>query len=107
SFNTPDRGIEAGFNGTRWALQAAVTNGTAGAPEVDDGKQWSLRGEYTQAAWRAGASFNLNDFDVGSRRMMGGFLGLRTGPVAWLAELDYIVDAAPGPDARRWAGLVE
>jgi hypothetical protein len=107
SFNTPDRGIEAGFNGTRWTVQAAVTNGTSGAPELDRGKQWSLRSEYTQAGWRAGASFNLNDFDAGSRRMLGGFLGLRTGPIAWLAELDHITDSTSGLRRRQWAGLVE
>jgi hypothetical protein len=107
SFNTPDRGIEAGFNGTRWNAQLAVSNGTAGAAEVDQGKQWSLRSEYVQPRWRAGASFNYNDFDGTSRRMHGVFAGLRTGPIAWLAEVDAIIDSGPGPDSRGWAGLVE
>jgi hypothetical protein len=106
-FNTPDRGVEAGFNGARWSAQLAVSNGTAGAPEVDRGKQWSLRAEHTGSRWRAGASFNLNDFTGTSRRMYGAFAGLRTGPVAWLAELDAIVDVAPGPDDKGWAGLIE
>lgn len=107
NFNTPDRGVEAGFNGTRWNAQFAVSNGTAGAPEVDRGKQWSLRGEYVHARWRAGASFNFNDFAGASRRMHGVFAGLKTGPVAWLAEIDAIEDAAAGPDAQGWAGLIE
>ena len=108
SFNTPDRGLELGYSGTRWATQLAVSNGTSGAAEVDRGKQWSLRSEYVQARWRAGASFNLNDFDAGSsRRMQGLFAGLRTGPVAWLAEVDVITDAAPGPDTDQWAALIE
>jgi hypothetical protein len=107
SFNTPDRGVEFGFNGMRWSTQLAMSNGTAGAPEVDRGKQWSLRSEYAYTRWRVGASFNFNDFDAGSRRMQGIFAGLRTGPVAWLAELDAITDATDGPDTRQWAALVE
>jgi hypothetical protein len=107
SFNTPDRGVEFGFDGAPWTAQFAITNGTAGAAEVDNGKQWSLRTEYVQARWRAGASFNLNDFEVGSRRMQNVFGGLRTGPVAWLAEFDYIVDSTGGPHRKQRIMLAE
>jgi hypothetical protein len=107
SFNTPDRGVEVGFDGANWTAQLAVTNGTAGAPEVDSGKQWSLRSEYVTSRWRAGASFNINDFDVGSRRMQNLFAGLRTGPVAWLAEADYIVDSTSPIKRKQSGGLVE
>ena len=107
SFNTPDRGVELGFDGTRWTAQFAVSNGTAGAPEVDKGKQWSARTEYVSTRWRAGASLNLNDFESGSRRMQNFFGGLRTGPVGWLAEVDYIVDSSSSPDLKQWAGLLE
>jgi hypothetical protein len=107
SFNTPDRGVELGFDGTHWTGQLAITNGTAGAAEVDNGKQWSLRGEYVASRARVGASFNLNDFDGSTRRMTGLFAGLRTGPVAWLAEADYIVNSAAGPDQQQWAALLE
>jgi hypothetical protein len=107
NFNTPDRGVEVGFDGTHWTAQLAVSNGTAGAPEVDNGKQWSARTEYVSGRWRAGASFNLNDFESGSRRMQNVFGGLRTGPVGWLAEVDYIVDSTAAPDLKQWAGLLE
>jgi hypothetical protein len=107
SFNTPDRGVEFGFEGAKWTAQLAVSNGTAGAPEVDNGKQWSLRSEYVTGRWRAGASFNLNDFDQGSRRMQNIFGGLRTGPVAWLAEADYIVNSTSSPNLKQVAGLLE
>jgi len=107
NFNTPDRGIEAGYAGARWNAQLAVSNGTAGGAEVDEGKQWSARAEYVQPRWRAGASFNLNDFDEGTRRMQGVFVGLRTGPVAWLAEVDAIDDSTRSPSVDQWAGLVE
>jgi hypothetical protein len=107
SFLTPDRGVELGFDGTHWTAQIAVSNGTAGGPEVDSGKQWSLRTEYVQSRWRAGASFNYNDFDIGSRRMQNLFAGLRTGPVSWLAEADYIVEESQLPRRETWAGLLE
>ena len=40
--------------------------------------------------------------------MQNVFAGLRTGPVAWLAELDYIIDEGT-PTGRRglWANLLE
>jgi hypothetical protein len=35
------------------------------------------------------------------------FAGFKTGPIAWLAELDFITDAAPFADRRSYATLVE
>jgi hypothetical protein len=107
SFATPDRGVEIGFEGSRWTAQFAVTNGTAGSSEVDNGKQWSLRTEYVQSRWRAGASFNYNDFEIGSRQLQNVFAGLRTGKVAWLAEADLIIDESPTQQRETWAGLLE
>jgi hypothetical protein len=74
---------------------------------VDNGKQWSLRTEYVVSRWRAGASFILNDFPVGSRRMQNVFGGLRTGPVAWLAEFDYVVDSTGSSRRKQQALLAE
>jgi hypothetical protein len=107
SYLTPDRGVEVGFDGTHWTGQFAVSNGTAGAAEVDAGKQWSLRGEYVQSRWRAGASFNYNDLEAGPRQMQNIFAGLRTGPVSWLAEADYIIEESQSPRLETWAGLLE
>lgn len=107
NFNTPDRAVEIGYDGSQWTAQFAVSNGTAGGPEVDDGKQWSLRTEYVSTGWRAGASLNINDFDVGKRRMQNLFAGLRTGPVAWLGEVDYIVSTTSPQKREQLAALVE
>ena len=108
NFNTPDTGWEVGYEGGPWSAQLAVTRGTAGGPETDSGKQYSLRVAHVTSKWRAGASFNLNDARIGDRQMQGLFAGLRTGPVAWLAEVDYIIDEGT-PTGRRasWATLVE
>lgn len=108
SFATPDRGVQVGFESAAWSAQLAVTNGTASGPEADEGKQASLRGEFIQNIWRFGAGFNLNDTDVGDRQMQGVFAGVRTGPVAWLAEADYIEDETLGSMERtQWVGLIE
>jgi hypothetical protein len=100
NFNTPDTGWEAGFEQGPWTAQLAVTRGTAGGPETDSGKQYSLRIAHVTSAWRVGGSFNLNDSAIGDRQMQNVFAGLRTGPIAWLAEFDYIIDEGT-PTGRR------
>ncbi len=108
NFNTPDTGWELGFEHDKWSAQLAVTRGTAGGPEVDSGKQYSLRVSHVTSKWRVGGSFNFNDTKFGDRQMQNVFGGLRTGRVAWLAELDYIIDDDT-PTGRRklWASLLE
>ena len=108
NFNTPDTGWEIGYEGGAISAQLAVTRGTAGGPEIDSGKQYSLRVSHVKPTWRAGASLNLNDARLGDRQMQGIFAGLRTGPVAWLAEVDYIIDDGFSTGRRRsWATLLE
>lgn len=107
-FDTPDNGVELGLESGAWNAQLAVSNGTAGGAENNSGKQFSLRGEHVRPAWRLGASYNFNDAGDTERHMAGLHAGLRTGPVAWLAEVDFIEDRGlPGGDASRLAGLVE
>jgi hypothetical protein len=51
---------------------------------------------------------NDNDSSAGQRRMGNVFAGLRTGPIGWLGEIDYIVDDGfPTGRRRLWAGLLE
>ena len=108
SFNTPDTGWELGFEHGKWSAQLAVTRGTAGGPEVDSGKQYSLRVSHVTSKWRVGGSLNVNDTKFGDRQMQNIFGGLRTGRIAWLAELDYIIDNG-SPTGRRdlWTSLIE
>lgn len=106
-FATPDKGVEVGFETNTWSTQLAITNGSAGGSETDEGKQASLRTEHISAVWRLGASVNYNDADAGDRQMQGVFAGLKTGPVAWLAEADYITDDSFAERRKLWAGLIE
>ena len=108
NFNTPDTGWELGFEQEKWSAQLAISRGTAGGPEVDSGKQYSLRVSHETTTWRVGGSLNFNDTKFGDRQMQNVFAGLRTGRVAWLAEFDFIIDDGT-PTGRRklWASLVE
>ena len=108
NYTTPDEGVEFGWEEGSWSAQIAITNGTAGGGDVDTTKQVSLLGSYTTSTWRLGASFNFNDADAGDRRMQNLYGGIRTGPVSWLGEVDYIVDDGTSTGRRdMWAGLAE
>ncbi len=108
NYNTPDSGWELGLEQGNWSAQLAISRGTAGGPEVDSGKQYSLRVSHVTSKWRVGGSLNFNDAKFGDRQMQNVFAGLRTGRIAWLAELDYIIDDGT-PTGRRklWTSLVE
>ena len=108
SYNTPDTGWELSYEAGAWSAQLAVTRGTAGGPETDSGKQYSGRVGYVTPGWRVGASLNFNDASVGDRQMQGVFAGIRTGPVTWLGEINYIIDEGT-PTGRRksWATFAE
>jgi hypothetical protein len=116
NFATPDRGVEFGFETASWTAQLAITNGTAGGPATPNGKQISARAERVSGNWRAGASFNFDEASkgttptgaqLGKRQMQNVFAGLRTGPVAWLVEGDYIIDNTLVPNRKQAVGLIE
>ena len=108
NFTNPDRGVQLGYENRQWSTQLSVTNGTGGGAELDTGKQVSLVTQFVRPRWRVGASLNSNAADLGDREMGGIFLGLKTGPIAWLAEADFVRDEIPGSEDRNGiAGLVE
>lgn len=107
TFATPDTGAELGLELRNWSAQLAVTNGTGGGAEVDRGKQTSLSAVYVRPRWRLGASYNINNAALGDREMGALFAGLRTGPFAWLAEVDHVTDATPQGDRDATVSLLE
>ncbi len=108
NFSTPDKGFEVGLETGPWSAQLAVTNGAAGGRDDHSGNQYSLMCSYVRDKWRVGAIFNFNDADIGDRQMQNIFFGLRTGPVTWLAQADYIRDESLSAGERgQWLGLVE
>jgi hypothetical protein len=107
NFANTDRGVQGGYNFGAWSAIASFTDGS-GAGRDGAADQISLVSSYMQATWRAGISVNLTDDDAGDRTMFGFFGGLRTGPVAWLAEIDSISDdVSPGVTVDAFAGLLE
>ena len=107
NFANSDRGLQGGYNAGPWSTIASVTDNSGGGRN-GSGNQISLVSSFVQAKWRAGISVNANDDDAGDRAMFGFFGGLKTGPVAWLAEIDSISDdIAPGETTDAFAGLLE
>ena len=107
NFANTDRGAQGGYDSGPWSVIASVTDGS-GSGQDSANQQVSVTGSYVQPTWRAGASANSFDDDLGDRTMFGLFGGLRTGPVAWLAEIDSISDdISPGVTTDAFAGLLE
>jgi len=108
NMQAPDEGVEIGFEKGSWSTQFAISNGTAGAPEVDNGKQLTGRTEYVGSAWRVGVSALANDTDAGDRLGAALFGAYRLGPVTLIGEIDHFDDDSIGIDGRKLlASLVE
>ncbi len=104
---TPERGLEAGLEFGDWSAQWAVTRPlrtTAGVSE----RQTSALVAWVQPSGRLGASAASSTTAAGKRQAWALFGGLRTGPVAWLAEVDMVSDTGYPEGRRRLrAGLLE
>ena len=101
NFNTPDEGVEVGFDHGANSVRLSATNGAGGGAETDTGKQYSLLYSYVRQIWRVGASANFNDAGSSEKTMVGGFAGLKTGPIVWMGEIDYINDESLGSNGRN------
>ena len=108
NMTTPDQGAEFGWEHNAWDAQFAVSNGTAGGPEVDHGKQYSGQLIYVEPKWRLGLGANFNDAAAGSKNALALFGGLKTGPIAWLAQGELVDDKSiPNSGGRMLATLLE
>jgi len=106
NMQSPDEGVELGFESGSWSAQLAVSNGAGGGAEIDSGKQATTRLEFVRSRWRAGASLLYNDTDFGSRTGAGVFGAFNLGPVTLLGEVDYFDDESIG-DGKLMATLAE
>jgi hypothetical protein len=108
NFDTPDDGVELGLELPKWSAQAAFSNGTAGAGSAPGKEQTSLSVSYVLPRWRLGTSINVSEDPLGDREMQALFAGWQTGPIAWLAEIDFIRDESPGGGSQdQLASLIE
>jgi hypothetical protein len=91
SMATPDKGVELGYEHAAWSAQFDVTNGVSNA-NSGSGYQVTTQVAYTKPIWRLGIAGSTTKADAGDRHMGGLFAGLKTGPIAWLAEGDIVHD---------------
>ena len=106
NMTTPDKGIELGWEHSAWSAQFDVTNGQANA-NTGSGYQVTTQVVYTKPIWRVGIAGSSTQSNVGDRRVGGLFAGLRTGPIAWLAEGDLVRDESLPGGRTLAAGLLE
>jgi hypothetical protein len=108
NMTSPDQGVELGFERGHWDAQLGITNGTASGPAAGHGKQFSGQLIYVESFWRLGLAANINNAAGGNKSAGGLFAGLRTGPVAWLGQVDVIDDKSlPAGSGRKLATLAE
>jgi hypothetical protein len=110
NMTTPDQGVELGWLKGHWDAQLAVSNGTAGAAASGNGKQTSAQLTWVETAWRLGVAANYNDAGSdGSKSAFALFAGLRTGPIAWLAQAELVDEpaAAASSSVQMVATLLE
>jgi hypothetical protein len=89
------------------SLAVAFTNGTQGAPEIDNGKHVLGMASFVFPGFRVGGSAAHNESDAGSRDVVGAFGGIRLGRLVGLGEVDLIRDRIGGNDVKQLAGYVE
>ena len=108
NMDTTESAMEIGYRQGPWDAQFAVSNGAAGGIEGDSGKQFTAQVVRLMARWRVGVGLNRNDSAGQESRATSLFAGLRTGPLAWLAEAD-LVTGLPGTasEQRVAAALLE
>ena len=96
TYDTPDQGVEIGLEPGPLSMFVALSNGTAGAAEGNDGKQITSSAALVFRRFRFGMSASRNEADGPARRdVVGGFAGVRLGALSLLGELDRIEERAP------------
>lgn len=107
SMTTPDTGVELGLELPHWSAQLDLTNGAANASS-GNGQQVTAQVVWVRTVWRVGAAASSTQSDAGNRRETGLFAGLRTGPLVWLAEGDWVREGGfAGGDRTLLASLLE
>lgn len=99
SMTVPDKGVEVGMEKPDWSAQLDYTNGPGNVGGFT-GHQLTGQLIWLQSWGRLGASSAQVSSSGGGRQAYGLFGGTTTGPVAWLAEIDYVGDDGY-PEGRR------
>jgi hypothetical protein len=97
--STPERGAELGVEVGDWSAQLALTRPLHPPPGSSD-RQTTAQVVWMQSWGRIGASAASARSTAGKRQAWALYGGLRTGPVAWLGEVDLVRDTGY-PEGRR------
>ncbi len=92
NYATPDQGVEFGIEPAPLSLFVAVTNGTQGADENNNGKQVTGSAALIFRPGRIGVSASRNEGPGSRRDVYGGFAGFNLGRFTVLGEVDVIRD---------------
>jgi hypothetical protein len=107
NMTTPDKGVEFGLERPNWSGQLDLSNGSANS---GPGSGYQATGQLVrvQPKWRVGVAGSFTRADAGNRQMYGLFAGVKTGPIAWLGEVDLVRQAGyPNGTRSMIPALVE
>lgn len=108
NFATADNGVEGGYQDARLQARLAVTNGSGGGSENNNGKQMVLRANWIGGWGQVGLNAGYNDGSGASRKLLGITGGFNTGALSWLLEYDHLTDSAnDSADQEQDLGLLE
>jgi len=102
---SPDKGLELGYESDTWSVQVVSSNGAGNVGPVR-GDQLTGQAIWHQPDWRVGLALARTRSTAGDRSSTGLFGGLRTGPVAWLGEVDLVADSGTLDGRRRQLALL-
>ena len=106
TFVAPDLGVEVGIEPGPLMWAVALTNGSSGGAEGDNGKMLTSRAALVYPAFRIGTSGSHNSQPTLTRDLFGGFGGFSIGPVAVLGEVDWIREKSMA-DRDQFAAYAE
>lgn len=105
NFDNQDMGFEVGFEPRQISLSVAISNGTQGGKDNNEGKQISAVGSvFLPANVMLGGSFARNKSRGVERLAMGPYASARLGPVTVMGEADWLKDSN-GADNDQFVGF--
>jgi len=108
NFDNADNGVEGGYQDPKLQVRLAVTNGSGGSGENNNGKEVVLRANWIGRVGQIGMNAGYNDGSAANRTLLGVTGGFNTGPLSWLLEYDHLEDSSnSSPDEEQDLGLLE
>jgi hypothetical protein len=97
SYESPDTGIEAGIEPSRWSLVAALTNGAGGDVDDDRSKRSTLQVVRRFRDWRLGVHGSRNNRSGTKTEQAGALAGAGFGVPLPFVQLRWFARSGDGP----------